>query len=189
MTEGDFQAFKRIQKAYFKRVCESKSSLLARIYGIYSVQMEDQEPVKLVVMGNSMKGAKSVKGVFDLKGSMVNRRVKGKNFKPTQTLKDKNLLEMSRRNIWLRFRPEDQKKIQKTLKHDVSILRQFNLMDYSLLLCIQENPAYENLRSGFAKNNPNRASSGSGASGTSFNSIDTDVVDFRALLHQKFDTE
>jgi len=62
--------------------------LLARIYGIYSVQMEDQEPVKLVVMGNSMKNASNVLGVFDLKGSMINRLVKGTNFKPTQTLKD-----------------------------------------------------------------------------------------------------
>ncbi len=48
--------------------------------------MEDQKPVKLVVMGNTMRGARGVLGVFDLKGSMVNRFVKqkdGKPFKPT----------------------------------------------------------------------------------------------------------
>ena len=54
MTEEDFQAFRRIQKKYFQRVSEDDESLLARIYGIYSVRMEDQNPVKLVVMGNAL---------------------------------------------------------------------------------------------------------------------------------------
>ena len=54
MTEEDFQSFKRIQKRYFQRVSEDDESLLARIYGIYSVRVEDQNPVKLVVMGNCL---------------------------------------------------------------------------------------------------------------------------------------
>ena len=95
MTDSDFDAFKRIQKAYFAHVSRHDSSLLARVYGIYSVRMEDQKPVKLIVMENGMKGISDVLGVFDLKGSMVNRLVKGKNFKPTTTLKDKNLLAMN----------------------------------------------------------------------------------------------
>jgi len=41
MTEDDFEAFKRLQKAYFARVCRCEDSLLARVYGIYSVRMED----------------------------------------------------------------------------------------------------------------------------------------------------
>lgn len=68
---------------------------MARVYGIYSVSMEDQKPVKLLIMENGMRGATDILGVFDLKGSMVNRIVKGKNFKPTATLKDKNLLKMN----------------------------------------------------------------------------------------------
>jgi len=39
-------------------------------------------------MENGMKGISDVLGVFDLKGSMVNRIEKGKNFKPSTTLKD-----------------------------------------------------------------------------------------------------
>jgi 1-phosphatidylinositol-4-phosphate 5-kinase len=41
MTEDDFDAFMRIQKAYFARVCRAEDSLLARVYGVYSVKMED----------------------------------------------------------------------------------------------------------------------------------------------------
>lgn len=78
MTDSDFNAFQRIQKCYFARVCSDENSLLARIYGIYSVVMEDKAPVKLVVMGNTMKHASRHLGVFDLKGSIIKRIVKGK---------------------------------------------------------------------------------------------------------------
>jgi 1-phosphatidylinositol-4-phosphate 5-kinase len=106
MTESDFKAFQRIQKAYFKRVCTDKSSLLARIYGIYSVIMEDKAPVKLIVMGNSMKKASRHMAVFDLKGSTVQRIVKGEITSTTTTLKDQNLLQMNHKNreiAWLNF--------------------------------------------------------------------------------------
>lgn len=142
MTESDFNAFKRIQRAYFKRVCTDRDSLLARIYGIYSVIMEDKEPVKLVVMGNTMKNATRHLGVFDLKGSLVKRLVKGPITSKTKTLKDKNILALNRENFWLHFKKDDRRRIMKAMIDDVEILRKFNLMDYSLLLCIQENPDY-----------------------------------------------
>jgi hypothetical protein len=107
--------------------------------------MEDQSPVCLVVMGNSMSGAKSIQGIFDLKGSMINRECKpkeGEIFMLSKTLKDKNLLKMNRERIWLKFNPKDRISIMQTLREDVAILAKFNLMDYSLLLCIQDNPAY-----------------------------------------------
>lgn len=144
MTNSDFKAFQRIQKAYFTRVCTDKHSLLARIYGIYSVMMEDKEPVTLVVMGNTMKKAERHIGVFDLKGSMVKRSVKKSQISSKKTtLKDKNLLEMSKEKIWLNFKEEDMKQIITSMKRDAEMLRKFNLMDYSLLLCITENPSYQ----------------------------------------------
>lgn len=90
MTDSDFNAFQRIQKAYFAHINRHDDSLLARVYGIYSVRMEDQKPVKLLVMENGMKGMtkETGLGVFDLKGSMVNRIVKGTNHDPGMTLKD-----------------------------------------------------------------------------------------------------
>jgi len=106
MTDSDFNAFKRIQKSYFQRVCTDETCLLARIYGIYTIKMEDQEPVQLLVMGNSMSNAKGIQGIFDLKGSMINRFCKEPpgGYKPTRTLKDKNLLKMNTERMWLNFR-------------------------------------------------------------------------------------
>jgi hypothetical protein len=103
--------------------------------------MGTQKPVKLIIMGNTMlvQSSKLIRGVFDLKGSMVNRHVPGENHKPTSTLKDRNLIEICRENIYLRFRPNDIRKINDRLREDATILKMFNLMDYSILLCIEEN--------------------------------------------------
>lgn len=49
---------------------------------------------------------------------------------------------MSKERNWLRFREEDQIQIMKTLEQDVQMLKILNLMDYSLLLCIESNPDY-----------------------------------------------
>ena len=93
-------------------------------------------------MGNTMlvKDGKMIRGVFDLKGSMVNRYVPGGPHKPTATLKDRNLIAMLRENIYLRFKVKDIRQINDRLREDATLLRIYNLMDYSVLLCIEENP-------------------------------------------------
>lgn len=90
-----------------------------------------------------MSGAKHIEGIFDLKGSMVNRFSKTKpDDKKTKTLKDKNLLKLCKTNKWLKFSNKDRKNILNSLKKDCAVLEKYNLMDYSLLLCIQHNPEY-----------------------------------------------
>jgi hypothetical protein len=62
--------------------------------------MEDMEPVSLIVMGNTKRSNdKMIEHIFDLKGSFINREVKGKNLKNTATLKDLNLLSLQREKI------------------------------------------------------------------------------------------
>jgi len=106
------------------------------------VKMGAQKPVKLIVMGNTMmvNDAKMIRGVFDLKGSMVNRFVPGGPHKATSTLKDKNLMKLCKEKILLRFKVKDIRQINDRLREDATLLKMFNLMDYSVLLCIEENP-------------------------------------------------
>lgn len=151
MTESDFQAFQRIQKAYFDRVNNDPNCLLGRIYGIYSVIQEDKAPVKLVVMGNCMKNAKMHQGVFDLKGSLVARLTKGPILSKSQILKDRNILALNKQKEWLNFRPRDREQIWNAMISDVEMLWKFNLMDYSLLLCIQDNPDYKTIETKYAE--------------------------------------
>lgn len=120
MTDSDLYAFKKLFQQYFKLVSSRPNSLLARIYGIYTVKMEEVEPVHLILMGNTKKSNdKNIIGVYDLKGSFIHREVKGKNLKPTATLKDINLLETCKEKILLRFRKEDQYDLMETLERDV----------------------------------------------------------------------
>lgn len=67
--------------------------------------MEEVEPVHLALMRNT-KDAKeySIINIFDLKGSVINREVFGKNLKNTATLKDVNL---KNKKGLLRFRQAD----------------------------------------------------------------------------------
>lgn len=78
MTMGDFKAFKSLFRAYFEHVNTYTESLLARIYGVYSVKMDEQDPVYLILMGNSKKCRnQNIKKIYDLKGSLVKRNVPG----------------------------------------------------------------------------------------------------------------
>lgn len=137
----------------------------------------------LFVMENGMKGASSVLGVFDLKGSMVNRIVKGKNFKPTATLKDKNLLAMNQEKIWLRFSEKDRKQIMKIMRIDCKLLSTYNLMDYSLLTCIQENPDYTTVMREFRRQSANETLNSSNARKISVSANSAEMHALRA----KFD--
>lgn len=93
MTMNDFKAFKSLFKYYFEHINKYSNSLVARIYGVFSVKMDDQDPVYLILMGNSKKcQSKHIKKIYDLKGSLVKREVFGAPFKHTAVLKDKNLL-------------------------------------------------------------------------------------------------
>ena len=97
------------------------NSLVARVYGVYAIKMEDQKPVRLVVMENGIRGAKreNILGIFDLKGSMINRLVKGSKISPTATVKDQNLLAQNQKKIWLRFRDIDRRRIMSVMAKDV----------------------------------------------------------------------
>ena len=112
---------------------------------MYSVQMEDNDTVYLILMGNSKKCQKQyIKKIYDLKGSLVKRIVKGdeSTFKNTAVLKDRNLQHLKREERCLLFHNDDTKRIMRQMGLDISLLAHFNLMDYSLLFVIEYNPAY-----------------------------------------------
>ena len=78
--------------SHFKKYPDS---LLARIYGVYRVQMKNYDAVNLILMGNTLKfkNKDDIFRVYDLKGSRVARMVNTANAKPTTTLKDLNFFE------------------------------------------------------------------------------------------------
>jgi len=101
MTNSDLSTFLKVFQDYFDNVCSHPDSLIARTYGIFTVKMEDVEPVHLILMGNSKKtrSDKKIEHIFDLKGSFVNRETKGKGIKNTTVLKDINLINLCKEKI------------------------------------------------------------------------------------------
>ena len=53
MTTDDFDAFMKLFVNYFEHICLNENSLIARIYGVYRIVMENQNPVYLICMGNT----------------------------------------------------------------------------------------------------------------------------------------
>lgn len=97
MNEGELKTFMDMFKDYYDHLMNNPFSLLARLYGIFTVKMEDIVPVHLILMGNTVKcdNPKNIENIFDLKGSVYNREVKmSKKIKNTSTLKDVNLINI-----------------------------------------------------------------------------------------------
>jgi 1-phosphatidylinositol-4-phosphate 5-kinase len=97
MSESELETFRRLLPDYYYHLKHNPESLLARIYGIFTVKMEDLVPVNIILMGNTIQYSEvsNIENVFDLKGSLINREVREANLKNTSTLKDLNFLKIS----------------------------------------------------------------------------------------------
>lgn len=145
MTLDDFQSFMKLFPYYFDHMSYYEDSLIARIYGIYRVDMDEMAPVYLLLMGNTKRIDNSyVKKIYDLKGSLDKRVVKGNeaSFKNTECLKDINILNLKEKEVLVKFSPKQRRHIMTKIAQGVGLLSQFNLMDYSLLFCVSFNPRY-----------------------------------------------
>lgn len=104
---------------------KNENSILARIYGVYSVEMGDSLPVFLIMLGNCKKCENAyIKRVFDLKGSEVKRREAGniKDFKNTATLKDMNFEDMKKIESVMMFDEEDYADLINQMHKDAELL-------------------------------------------------------------------
>ena len=84
---------------YFEHLKKHPTSLLARIYGVYTVKIDGLCPVHLMLMAHTMQVVKpeNVYRVFDLKGSTVDRNVRVSRAQSShKTLKDENFIKMNK---------------------------------------------------------------------------------------------
>lgn len=88
MNDREMKVMFNCLPEYFQHFRENPNSLLARIYGIFTVRMEELVPVHILLMSNAAQCGKLIEYVFDLKGSMINREVPEKDITKGGTLKD-----------------------------------------------------------------------------------------------------
>ena len=118
---------------YVSYVTRNTSSLLCRIYGMYTITMSQEQEILVIVMRNVIGEFKNnIIAKYDLKGSSANRISDfDMDRNDVSTLKDLNFNEfehgimISRDNI---------KRFRKLTKYDSYFLSRMDLMDYSLFL-------------------------------------------------------
>lgn len=99
MTRAELRLMLRIVPDLAEHHNSVPHSLLAKIFGVFTVKMSNAQPVHLMLMENvlRLKNPDNLKYIFDLKGSRVDRKVKGVT-KATTTLKDINFLMTAESN-------------------------------------------------------------------------------------------
>mmetsp|Transcript_24049 Transcript_24049/g.42738 ORF Transcript_24049/g.42738 Transcript_24049/m.42738 type:complete len:204 (+) Transcript_24049:168-779(+) len=112
---------------YIDRVF-TEDSTLVRVLGVFQIQCVGNYSTSLFLMEN-VTSFQGVIAKYDIKGSTFGRRSKA----PEILGKDLDFLETVGR---LNIIPEDAEKLLKRLRDDGRILRDFGLMDYSLLITI-----------------------------------------------------
>jgi hypothetical protein len=143
MNNSELAVFRQALPKYVQFLRKNPKSLIARIYGIFTVVMEDIVPVHLLLMSNSAQTGRDIENVFDLKGSIINREVHAKDIRPGGTLKDVNLLNLKLTEVFLTFQRNDMRAIMMQVFEDIRFLAKFNIMDYSLLLIVETNPQWK----------------------------------------------
>ncbi|KAI9482651.1 MAG: hypothetical protein EXX96DRAFT_615661 [Benjaminiella poitrasii] len=144
MSRYELDAFLRFAPAYFQYMSEAFFSelptVLAKIFGFYSIGFKNGTTGKsmrmdVLVMENLFYQRK-VKKIFDLKGSMRNRHVQSTG-KQDEVLLDENLVELIYQSP-LFIRAHSKEILRSSLHNDTLFLSTRNVMDYSLLVGIDE---------------------------------------------------
>jgi 1-phosphatidylinositol-3-phosphate 5-kinase len=111
-----------------------KPSLLAKIYGIYEVQIE-KDKMYFIAMENLFFGVdnNAKKRVYDLKGSELNRYVK-----PTKSVLLDTNYKLDQNGEPLPIGTDIKRWINEAIQNDTSFLAEKHVVDYSMLLIINE---------------------------------------------------
>mmetsp|Transcript_33104 Transcript_33104/g.23875 ORF Transcript_33104/g.23875 Transcript_33104/m.23875 type:complete len:128 (+) Transcript_33104:1607-1990(+) len=99
MTSTELDLFLRILPDYMNHLKKNKTSLIAKIFGVFTVRADSIHEVSIILMENTLrlKDSSNLKHVFDLKGSIVKRNVPPENISgPSTTLKDVNFLHLQK---------------------------------------------------------------------------------------------
>ena len=143
ITNEEKETMDEILPSYYNYVKAHKSTLITKIYGIYTVVIKYASSVNVILMQNLFGCSPiHIQRMFDLKGSTVQRKTKNvQKWKRDQVLKDMDyqwLTQVERRLI--NFNLSDIKEIKINMENDILFYKGQSLMDYSLLFIIVDYP-------------------------------------------------
>lgn len=139
MSKGELDLLLSMLPALSTHYKKNPDSLLAKILGVFTVKTDSTNAVHLMLMENTLqlKNPDGLKYIFDLKGSLVDRKVTGKVTNST-TMKDANfLLAVQSNPDFISLGEAERARLLRIVKSDAEFLASEGLMDYSLLLGIE----------------------------------------------------
>ena len=119
---------------YIEYIKDQPKSLLCRIYGIYSLIQYGGAQVFIIVMRNVIGSLKNnIVAKFDLKGSTINREIKGLDMSKIDNgvMKDVNFNDIE---FGIMVNNKNNENINKSAYKDSKFLEKMGLMDYSLFV-------------------------------------------------------
>ncbi|KAL6452464.1 FAB1 1-phosphatidylinositol 3-phosphate 5-kinase FAB1 [Candida maltosa Xu316] len=144
LSKSELESFVSIAPFYFKYINQSMfntlTTAIAKIFGFYQVQIKNNTNGKIfkmdfLVMENLFYNYKTSR-IFDLKGSMRNRHVQ-QTGKENEVLLDENMIEYIYESPV--FVDQQSKKLLRgCLFNDTSFLSAMDVMDYSLVIGIDD---------------------------------------------------
>ena len=134
LEPGEYLKLRALLPQYYRHMWTRRKSLLPRFYGAYSITIQNHEK-HFVVMESVFRDAPKgkVHQVYDLKGSWIDRHA-GIKAAHGGTYKDMDL------HTPLKLEPSVAEALLEELRHDTRLLMNANLMDYSLLLGVHNQP-------------------------------------------------
>ena len=139
MKEAELKTMLKILPSYIEHHRRNPNSLLSKIFGIFTIRKKGMFQQHVMLMENTLqlKDSAMQKCVYDLKGSTAGRYTKGKMTRKT-IRKDLDWVKDKKRNANLLSLSPVNCSIIKVLRRDVAYLKLKGLLDYSLLLAVEE---------------------------------------------------
>jgi 1-phosphatidylinositol-4-phosphate 5-kinase len=145
MSKLEVNQMIRSLPVYHQHLETNPKTFLAKIYGIFSIRIDQFETISVMIMQNTLPNVPhtELSYVFDMKGSSIKREVlkgvENRDLKPThgKVLKDLDYLRLKEVKSFMKMDECVAKMIVNQLDRDVKFLNNERYMDYSLLLGIK----------------------------------------------------
>ncbi|OMJ75768.1 hypothetical protein SteCoe_25037 [Stentor coeruleus] len=140
VTKSELQVLKIMTEGYAKRITSSTQSYLAKIFGAFKIQSGKTKPFRVILMEN-LSSRMRYPLIFDLKGSQADRRVTHSSYRNigqmprTKVYKDIDFFNVMSK---IQIDKKDMPELIKAIKLDTKLLQEYFIMDYSLLVIMQE---------------------------------------------------
>ncbi|KAI9228576.1 MAG: hypothetical protein DHS80DRAFT_15384 [Piptocephalis tieghemiana] len=134
---AEHKFLRRILRYYYEHVQRNPNTLISRFFGLHRVKMPRGRKIHFVVMSNINPPHRDIHYTYDLKGSLVGRRIPQEQLDkaPQKVRKDLNWLDEERK---LELGPQKRAELVGQLERDVGMLERLNIMDYSMLVGVHD---------------------------------------------------